>query len=131
MDKENFAKKLAEEGKVFCSGEVRILETVPWIPHDTFTGVEMKTVVTAAQTGGVFRYYVVHIAPDKAIGWHVHPNEWESHEVIAGAGRCLAAEEEWQYTPGVLALLPPNVAHTVQAGQEGLYLLAKFIKAKA
>ncbi len=55
-----------------------------WCKHPTFEGVELKHIVTAADTNGEFSYHLVRIAPNKKISNHVHDQQLETHEVIEG-----------------------------------------------
>lgn len=102
---------------------------IPWSKHAAFQGVELKHIVTSAQTGGQFSYHLVRIAPNCAIGEHTHQEQLETHEVIAGAGQCLNGGVRLSYRPGAVAILPKGVPHEVIAGPEGLCLFAKFIPA--
>lgn len=102
---------------------------LPWHAHPVFTGVALKHLVTGAQTGGRFSAHLVRLEPGAEIGDHVHDASWELHEVAAGSGRCLLAGRTIDYAPGVAAVLPQNVPHSVRAGQDGLRLLAKFVPA--
>ncbi len=102
---------------------------IPWSKHPTFDGVELKHIVTSQQTGGVFSYHLVRIAPGKSIGTHIHGKQLETHEIIAGKGICINAGNTLCYKPGVISILPMGVPHEVTAGDDGLYLFAKFIPA--
>ena len=102
---------------------------LPWNWHPDFQGVELKHLVTGRETGGQFSCHLVRIAPGKAIGTHAHPNQTELHEVAAGSGVCLSGGARLIYEPGVVSILPKGEPHQVEAGPEGLRLLAKFIPA--
>lgn len=69
------------------------------------------------------------IAPNRAIGSHIHETQLETHEVICGGGVCVLEGAELPYEPGAVAILPAGVPHEVRAGDEGLYLFAKFMPA--
>ena len=60
---------------------------------------------------------------------HIHETQLETHEVIAGNGTCIHADTTLDYVPGVISILPKKVPHEVVAGDNGLYLFAKFIPA--
>lgn len=109
--------------------ERRAFADLPWQPHPKFAGVALKHLLTAADTQGQFSYHLVRIDAGCSIGNHVHPEQLETHEVIAGAGLCVNAGVETEYHPGVLSIFPANVPHEVRAGNEGLRLFAKFIPA--
>ena len=102
---------------------------LPWNNHPTFDGVELKHLVASGQTGGQFSYHLVRIAPNKAIGRHIHETQLETHEVIAGTGTCVNDHADLSYEPGTITILPMGLPHEVKAGPDGLYLFAKFIPA--
>ncbi|MGE4291188.1 MAG: cupin [Desulfovibrio sp.] len=122
-------------GKVArANGVCEDVESLAWNPHPVFAGVELKHLVTGADTGGRTSLHLVRIAPDCAIGAHAHDPQWEVHEVLSGAGRCLLGPVSGavmnrapvDYAPGVTRVLPPRVPHEVHAGADGLRLLAVF-----
>lgn len=102
---------------------------LPWNPHPTFEGVELKHLLTAADTNGEFSFHLVKIAPNKSIGEHIHAAQLETHEVIAGSGVCTNEGIRIPYECGVVTILKKGTPHSVDAGDEGLYLFAKFIPA--
>ena len=129
MEYQNLFEQFSTEGRLrLPDGEVSF-GGIPWNRHPTFSGVELKHIVTSAQTGGQFSCHLVRIAPGCAIGNHTHQEQLETHEVIAGSGRCINGGAELDYRPGTIAILPKGVPHEVSAGPEGLYLFAKFIPA--
>ena len=104
-------------------------EQTNWTKHPTFEGVELKHIVTAKDTNGLFSYHLVRIEPEKAIGNHIHETQLETHEVIAGDGICINNGVEIKYKQGVISIMPEKVPHEVKAGKDGLYLFAKFMPA--
>lgn len=102
---------------------------IPWSKHPTFEGVELKHIVTASETGGQFSYHLVRIAPNKGIKNHIHATQLETHEVIAGSGVCINDDTEILYEVGTISIMPAGIPHEVNAGEDGLYLFAKFIPA--
>jgi len=100
-----------------------------WNPHPTFEGVELKHLITAADTDGKFSYHLVRIAPNKSIGEHIHETQLETHEVIAGEGFCINEGLKIPYSSGTVTILKMGTPHSVTAGENGLYLFAKFIPA--
>lgn len=128
----NMSKELFEK---FNDGKLRLPEgqidfgKINWNKHPTFEGVELKHIITAKDTGGNFSYHLVRIAPNKSIKNHIHETQLETHEVIAGYGKCINDGKSLDYEPGVISIMPAKVAHEVNAGPEGLYLFAKFFPA--
>lgn len=102
---------------------------IPWEAHAAFAGVELKHIVTSAQTDGRFSFHLVRIAPGKKIGSHAHKTQLETHEVIAGGGWCINNGVRLAYKPGTIAILPENSPHEVIANDDGLRLFAKFMPA--
>jgi len=116
-----------EIGKLYFDGRVVDLAAIEWTMHATFAGVALKHLITGADTAGVFSYHLVKVDPGKAIGLHSHATQLETHEVVAGFGVCRTDGFEYTYEPGVIGIMPIGIAHEVLAGDEGVYLLAKFI----
>ena len=117
------------EGRLALVGGEEAFSQINWSKHPTFEGVELKHIVTAKNTDGKFSYHLVRIAPGKAIGNHIHETQLETHEVISGYGICINDGMELKYEPGVISIIPKEVPHEVKAGEEGLYLFAKFMPA--
>ncbi len=102
---------------------------IPWSEHPAFEGVELKHIVTAKDTNGQFSYHLVRIAPNKCIKNHIHEMQLETHEVIAGSGTCMNNGTAISYDTGTVSIMPAGIPHEVNAGENGLYLFAKFIPA--
>ena len=102
---------------------------IEWSKHPTFEGVELKHIVTGNDAEGQFSYHLVRIAPGKAIKNHIHETQLETHEVIAGSGLCMNDGKKIKYEVGVISIIPAKIPHEVVAGEDGLYLFAKFMPA--
>lgn len=105
---------------------VKETASIEWNAHPKFKGVSLKHILTGAETGGLISSHIVKIDPFCELGDHTHEGRVEIHEVVAGTGSCLINGALHRYTGGVTAVIPGNTAHSVQAGAEGLYLMAKF-----
>jgi quercetin dioxygenase-like cupin family protein len=68
----------------------------------------------------------VQVGPGSAIGDHTHSGQVEIHDVLTGEGTCTLAGREISYTPGVVRVMPADQVHRVEAGDNGLLLLATF-----
>jgi len=97
-----------------------------YIPHKSFNGVYLKHLVNGAMTDGRTSSHLVKVEPFCSLKTHTHPEQFEIHEVIQGTGECLIAEKQLRYTPGTVTVIPQNTPHSVTAGENGLYILAKF-----
>ena len=129
MEDKNLFQKFNEGGKLLLPNATVSFDSIPWSKHSAFEGVELKHIVTSEKTNGQFSFHLVRIAPNKKIGNHIHEKQLETHEVIAGAGVCVNNGVELSYETGVISIFPIGVPHEVIAGDDGLYLFAKFIPA--
>ena len=116
-------------GQLVLPNHVKSFAEVDWSKHAVFEGVELKHIITAKETDGVFSFHLVRIAPNCSIGEHVHENQVETHEVIAGDGICVNFGETLPYESGTISIFQAGVKHEVRAGKDGLYLFAKFMPA--
>lgn len=116
-------------GKLVTPAATKDFSNIPWKEHPTFTGVELKHILTSEDTGGSYSYHLVRIAPNCSIKEHIHETQLETHEVIAGNGVCINDGTTILYEPGTISVFPANVPHEVNAGENGLYLFAKFMPA--
>lgn len=114
-------------GKLITPAITKDFRSIPWSKHPTFAGVELKHILTSKETGGAYSYHLVRIAPNCSIGRHIHETQLETHEVIAGNGTCVNESTVIPYEPGILSVFPAGIPHEVNAGENGLYLFAKFI----
>ncbi len=129
MDYKNLFEKFNEGGKLLLPDATITFDAIPWSKHPTFEGVELKHIITSERTDGEFSYHLVRIAPNKKIGNHIHEKQLETHEVISGTGVCVNDGVELPYETGVISIFPIGVPHEVIAGDDGLYLFAKFMSA--
>jgi quercetin dioxygenase-like cupin family protein len=129
VDFKDLFEKFNNCGKLLLpEGSVKFMD-ISWLKHPVFEGVELKHVITSKNTKGKFSYHFVRIAPNKSIGTHVHKEQLETHEGIAGSGTCMNNNVKLDYTIGVISIFPINVPHEVHAGADGSFLFAKFIPA--
>lgn len=119
--------------EVFNTGKLALpdknidFEPIEWSKHPTFEGVELKHIVTGKDTDGLFSYHLVQIAPNCSIKEHIHETQLETHEVISGKGLCVNDGVAIPYEAGTISIMPAGIKHEVNAGDEGLYLFAKFM----
>ncbi|WP_320169294.1 cupin domain-containing protein [Maridesulfovibrio sp.] len=110
------------DGPIFCT-------ELDWNPHAAFEGVALKHIVTGENTAGQLSCHIVRIEPGCVLESHTHDPQWELHEVIKGSGVATVSGKESDYHPGKSSVIPSGQTHKVQAGDEGLILLAKFFPA--
>ena len=129
MDYKNLFEKFDGGGMLLLPDAEISFAAIPWSKHPTFEGVELKHIITSEKTDGQFSYHLVKIAPNKKIGNHIHEKQLETHEIISGSGVCVNDGVKLPYEVGVISIFPIGVPHEVIAGDNGLYLFAKFMPA--
>ena len=118
-----------DRGALCLPGDITRFGVVKWVPHSVFEGVELKHLVKGGSVKGLFSYHLVRIAPGRKIGMHVHEAQVETHEVMAGSGTCINDGVVLAYVPGVVSVFAANTPHEIVAGEEELFLFAKFFPA--
>lgn len=116
-------------GKLVTPAVTKDFSNISWREHPSFTGVELKHILTSEETNGAYSYHLVRIAPNCSIREHIHETQLETHEVITGNGICINEGAAITYEPGVISVFPVGIPHEVNAGKDGLYLFAKFMPA--
>jgi len=117
---------LFENGKMVISGIQYNIDNIEWNPHPAFKGVSMKHIIKGADTNGRLSCHIVKIDPECEIGNHIHEGKLELHEVVTGHGRGTIGEESFDYSAGMVSYIPDDIKHSVKAGKDGMYILAKF-----
>jgi len=128
METRNLAECLECAGIGF-EGKSVDAALIAWAPHPAFAGVSMKHLIRGADTGGRLSCHLVRVESGCSLDAHVHDGQWELHEVIQGSGRAELAGRAMDYAPGAMCVIPQGATHQVRAGQDGLWLLAKFFPA--
>jgi mannose-6-phosphate isomerase-like protein (cupin superfamily) len=115
------------EGEIFFRERKINAKDLEWNSHASFTGVYLKHLVKGVSTDGKFSSHIVRVNAGFEIGDHMHEDKWEMHEVISGSGKCIIDGKEIDYRPGISTVVPEGITHRVMAGNEDLYILAKFV----
>jgi len=99
---------------------------IDWNEHNLFKGVYLKHLIKGIDTNSSLSCHLVKVNPGCSIDTHVHNGKLEVHEVIEGTGICIIGEKTVDYSTGTITLIPADIPHKVTAGNEGIYILAKF-----
>ncbi|MBU0992557.1 MAG: ectoine synthase [Proteobacteria bacterium] len=118
-----------DNGAVHYKDHSDSLPGIKWMKHPSFHGIHLKHMIRGKDTGHIFSSHLVKIGPGCCLEMHCHENHLELHEVIEGDGFCQLIENRFDYRPGKMAVIPEKESHLVQAGGNGLILLAKFFPA--
>jgi len=116
-----------QEGQVFSTTNEEQVKDLPWHEHPKFHGVALKHLITSKDSGGNFSSHLVRVNYGCEIGAHIHEGKWELHEVLSGRGKCRIDQKEVDYHAGIMATIPADISHVVEATESDLYILAKFI----
>ena len=117
------------QGKIVTLENSLAITQLKWNKHPSCEGVFLKHIVTGELTHGKFSCHLVKVQAGFEISEHVHPNNWELHEVVAGEATGHLVDKSIAYVPGTTLVIPEGKKHRVVAGEQDLYLLAKFIPA--
>lgn len=128
MDTRELSTDIAKGTIALISGDEAISQ-LAWNEHPKFRGVFLKHIITGSVSEGRLSCHLVSINPSCALETHIHENQWELHQVVAGDGHCLLSGRRIPYNPGCLTLIPQSATHRVEAGEKGLMLLATFFPA--
>mgnify|MGYP001167468904 CR=1 FL=1 len=115
-----------EKDRIVLADTEKTASALAWAPHASFAGVFLKHLVTGSETGGRMSLHHVRIDPGCSIGDHAHAGMVEIHDVLAGSGTCLLDKKTIRYVSGTLGVMPANTLHRIDAGADGLLLLATF-----
>lgn len=117
------------KGILHINGKCIEIEKLDWNEHPAFKGVFLKHLIKGEDTNNQLSCHLVKINANCEIGLHNHVGKTELHEVIEGNGQCSIEKETINYQSGVITFIPADVNHLVKAGNEGLFILAKFFPA--
>jgi quercetin dioxygenase-like cupin family protein len=101
-------------------------QKIEFTPHAKFKGVSIKHLVTGKTTNNRISCHLVKVEAGCTLDTHVHEKNLEIHEVIRGDGTLILADKTFTYSTGSIGVIPVNVVHKVEAGKNGLCILAKF-----
>jgi mannose-6-phosphate isomerase-like protein (cupin superfamily) len=118
-----------EQGKIVTLENDMDITHLEWNEHPSCEGVFLKHIVTGELTDGKFSCHLVKVRTGCEISEHIHQQNWELHEVITGEATGYLADKSIPYVVGTTTVIPEGQKHKVVAGEQDLYLLAKFIPA--
>ncbi len=118
-----------EQGQIVTLENNTDMTDLKWNKLASCERVFLKHMVTGKFTDGKFSCHLVKVQAGCEISEHVHQNNWELHEVAAGEATGYLADKTISYVTGTTIVIPQGEKHRVVAGEQDLYLLAKFIPA--
>jgi quercetin dioxygenase-like cupin family protein len=118
-----------DNGLIIVGGREIAVKGLPWNAHAKYQGTFVKDLVTGKDTGGSFSCHIIRMDAGSVIADHVHDGKNELNEVIGGSGMGILEGVQTPFEPGVVIVIPGGKSHSLTAGREGLYFLAKFVPA--
>lgn len=118
-----------DTGKLHINNTCIDIESLQWNEHSAFKGVFLKHIIKGEDTDNKLSCHLVKIDPNCEIGIHNHAGKCELHEIVNGEGFCTIEQSKFDYHKGVIGFIPADKNHSIKAGNEGLFLLAKFFPA--
>lgn len=118
-----------EKGKIYSISDTLNSQDIDFNKHPKFKGVSLKHLVTGKMTNNQISCHLVKVEPFCVLDTHIHENSLEIHEIISGYGTCYIGENKVGYYIGDVSVIPANIPHRVEAGEDGIYILAKFTPA--
>ncbi len=115
-------------GKIVFTDKEINAKDLEWNESD-FDGVYLKHLVEGSSTNNTLSCHIVKIKAGCHIDNHIHEGKLELNEVLEGHGKAVLDGKEIKCEPGATVVIPADVGHDVTAGDEDLYLLAKFTPA--
>ncbi len=109
----------------FFDRDTKISE-INWSKHPKYDGVYLKHLIQGSDTNGALSCHIVKIEPNCTIDTHTHEGIFEIHEVIEGSGTCFLVNKIIIYSVGSVAVIPADTIHKIAAGNDGMYILAKY-----
>jgi mannose-6-phosphate isomerase-like protein (cupin superfamily) len=101
----------------------RLMENIPWIPHPTAEGVQIKPFISLKEHGLGVTCLLVRIPAGKEIGEHVHANQDDILYPLTGKARMwVEGTGEFPLEPGIVVRVPKGTKHKIfGATQEVLF----------
>lgn len=118
-----------ENGILYMNENAVIVNELSWNEHPVYKGVFLKHLIKGENTNQQLSCHLVKIEPDCEIGLHNHAGKSELHEIVDGSGYCVIENNKFNYAAGITGFIPADANHLVKAGEQGLFILAKFFPA--
>jgi len=108
----------------------RFMEKIPWIPHPTAEGVQIKPFISAKEHGLGVTLMLVKIPAGKEVAEHIHPNQDDILYPLAGKGAMwVDGAGKFPLEPGIVVRVPRGTKHKIFEVTEGLLIYDVFCPA--
>jgi quercetin dioxygenase-like cupin family protein len=108
----------------------RFMEKIPWIPHPTAEGVQIKPFISAKEHGLGVTLMLVKIPAGEEVAEHIHPNQDDILYPLAGKGAMwVDGAGKFPLEPGIVVRVPRGTKHKIFEVTEGLLIYDVFCPA--
>lgn len=108
----------------------RLVENIPWVPHPTVDGVEIKPMISRGEHGLDVTCMLVHVPAGNEVPEHIHAEQEDILYPLKGKAMMWVEETgEFSLEPGVIVKVPPGTKHKITDVREDLLIYDVFFPA--
>lgn len=108
----------------------RLMEKIPWIPHPTAEGVQIKPFISQKEHGLGVTCLLVRVPVGKEIGEHTHATQDDILYPLAGKARMwVDGTGEFSLEPGIVVRVPKGTKHKIFGATQELLFYGVFCPA--
>ena len=92
----------------------RLMDKIPWIPHPTAEGVQLKPFISQKEHGLGVTCMLVRILLGKEVSEHIHSNQDDILYPLTGkASMWVDGAGEFSLEPGIVVRVPKGIKHRI------------------
>ena len=108
----------------------RFVKDIPWIPHPTADGVEIKPMISKGEHGLDVTCMLVRVPVGSEVPEHIHAEQEDILYLLEGKAMMRVEETgEFSLEPGVIVKVPPGTKHNITDVREDLLIYDVFFPA--
>ena len=108
----------------------RLMEKIPWVPHPTASGVQIKPFISQKEHGLNVTCMLVRIPVGKEVPEHIHANQDDILYPLVGKGiMWVDGAGEFPLVPGIIVKVPKGIKHKIRDITEELQIYDVFCPA--
>ena len=108
----------------------RSVKDVPWIPHPTADGVEIKPMISKGEHGLDITCMLVRVPAGNEVPEHIHAEQEDILYPFKGKAMMWVEETgEFSLEPGMIVKVPPGTKHKITDVREDLLIYDVFFPA--
>jgi quercetin dioxygenase-like cupin family protein len=108
----------------------RLVKNIPWIPHPTADGVEIKPMISKGEHGLDITCMLVRVPVGREVPEHIHAEQDDILYLLEGKAMMWVEETGgFSLEPGVVVKVPPGKKHKITDVREDLLIYDVFFPA--